>query len=30
MIMGKEMTPDAYEIKKKIWVVFQDVAVFTN
>ncbi len=28
MIMGKEMTPDAYEIKKNIGVVFQDVAVF--
>ncbi len=27
-IFGKEMQPDAYDIKKKIGVVFQDVAVF--
>lgn len=27
-IFGKEMTPDAYDIKKEIGVVFQDVAVF--
>lgn len=27
-IFGKEMTPDAYDIKAKIGVVFQDVAVF--
>ncbi len=27
-IFGKEMKPDAYEIKKKIGVIFQDVAVF--
>lgn len=27
-IFGKEMTPDAYDIKKNIGVVFQDVAVF--
>ncbi|MDD2207990.1 MAG: ABC transporter ATP-binding protein [Bacilli bacterium] len=27
-ILGKEMTPDAYDIKSKIGVVFQDVAVF--
>lgn len=27
-IMGKEMSPDMYEIKKEIGVVFQDVAVF--
>lgn len=27
-IMGKEMTPDAYDIKENIGVVFQDVAVF--
>ncbi|MDD2377970.1 MAG: ABC transporter ATP-binding protein [Bacilli bacterium] len=27
-ISGKEMTPDSYEIKSKIGVVFQDVAVF--
>ena len=27
-IMGKEMTPDLYEVKKEIGVVFQDVAVF--
>lgn len=27
-IMGKEMSPDAYDIKSKIGVVFQDVAVF--
>jgi len=27
-IFGKEMTPDAYDIKSKIGVVFQDVAVF--
>ena len=27
-IFGQEMGPDAYEIKKQIGVVFQDVAVF--
>lgn len=27
-IFGKDMTPDAYDIKSKIGVVFQDVAVF--
>ena len=27
-IFGKTMTPDAYEIKKQIGVIFQDVAVF--
>lgn len=27
-IFGKEMQPDAYDIKQKIGVVFQDVAVF--
>lgn len=27
-ILGQEMTPQAYEIKEKIGVVFQDVAVF--
>ena len=27
-IFGEEMKPDAYEIKRKIGVVFQDVAVF--
>ena len=27
-IFGKEMTPNAYDIKSKIGVVFQDVAVF--
>lgn len=27
-IMGKKMTPDAYDLKSKIGVVFQDVAVF--
>lgn len=27
-IFGQEMTPDAYDIKSKIGVVFQDVAVF--
>lgn len=27
-IFGKEMTPDSYDIKAKIGVVFQDVAVF--
>lgn len=27
-IFGEEMQPDAYDIKKKIGVVFQDVAVF--
>lgn len=27
-ILGKEMTPESYEIKSKIGVVFQDVAVF--
>lgn len=27
-IFGKEMSPDAYDIKSKIGVVFQDVAVF--
>lgn len=27
-IFGKEMNPDAYDIKKKIGVVFQEVAVF--
>ena len=26
--MGKEMTPDLYEVKKEIGVVFQEVAVF--
>lgn len=27
-IFGKNMSPDAYDIKKKIGVIFQDVAVF--
>ena len=27
-IFGKEMTPDSYDIKSKIGVIFQDVAVF--
>lgn len=27
-ILGQEMTPEAYDIKKKIGVVFQEVAVF--
>lgn len=27
-ILGKEMKPDAYDIKREIGVVFQDVAVF--
>ena len=27
-ILGEEMKPDAYDIKKQIGVVFQDVAVF--
>lgn len=27
-IFGKEMTPNAYDIKEKIGVIFQDVAVF--
>ena len=27
-IFGKEMKPDAYDIKSKIGVIFQDVAVF--
>lgn len=27
-IFGKEMKPDAYDIKEKLGVVFQDVAVF--
>lgn len=27
-IMGKEMTPDSYDIKQKLGVVFQDVGVF--
>ncbi len=27
-IFGKEMTPDAYDIKRDIGVIFQDVAVF--
>ena len=27
-ILGKEMKPDAYDIKKEIGVIFQDVAVF--
>lgn len=27
-ILGKEMTPESYDIKEKIGVVFQDVAVF--
>ncbi|MDD2181503.1 MAG: ABC transporter ATP-binding protein [Bacilli bacterium] len=27
-ILGKKMTPDSYDIKSKIGVVFQDVAVF--
>lgn len=27
-IFGKKMSPDAYEIKKNIGVVFQEVAVF--
>lgn len=29
-IFGKEMTPDSYDIKSKIGVVFQDVAVFNE
>jgi len=27
-ILGKEMTPDSYDLKKKLGVVFQEVAVF--
>ena len=27
-ILGKEMTPNSYEIKRKLGVVFQEVAVF--
>lgn len=27
-VMGKEMTPESYDIKQQIGVVFQDVAVF--
>lgn len=27
-IFGEEMTPDAYDIKKRIGVIFQDIAVF--
>lgn len=27
-IMGKNMTPDSFDIKKNIGVIFQDVAVF--
>ena len=27
-IFGKEMSPDAYDIKAKIGVIFQEVAVF--
>ena len=27
-IMGTEMSPDAYDIKKNIGVIFQEVAVF--
>lgn len=27
-VFGKEMTPDAYDLKSKIGVVFQDIAVF--
>ena len=29
-IFGKEMTPESYDIKSKIGVVFQDVAVFAE
>ncbi len=29
-IFGKEMTPDAYDIKKDIGVIFQDIAVFAE
>lgn len=29
-VFGKEMRPDSYEIKRKIGVVFQDVAVFSE
>src|SRR5574344_3007444 len=29
-IFGKEMQPDAYDLKSKIGVVFQDVAVFNE
>lgn len=29
-ILGKEMKPDAYDLKRKIGVVFQDVAVFNE
>lgn len=29
-IMGKEMSPDSYDIKRNIGVVFQDVAVFNE
>ena len=29
-IFGKEMRPDAYDIKRRIGVVFQDVAVFNE
>ena len=28
MVLGKEMTPDAYDLKAKIGAVFQDVGVF--
>ncbi len=27
-IFGKEMTPDAYDVKAKIGVIFQEVAIF--
>ena len=27
-ILGKEMKPDSYDIKKQIWVIFQEIAVF--
>ena len=29
-IFGKEMSPDAYDIKRKIGVVFQEIAVFNE
>ena len=29
-IFGKEMSPDAYDIKRKIGVVFQEIAVFSE
>lgn len=29
-ILGKEMTPSSYDIKEKIGVIFQDVAVFNR